>query len=187
MKRVIVLSFIIALLTSCASKQRETELLGKISKLEKQLDDCQNGAEKLHTKMKVYFEKGEFQLCKNVYSEMEKRHPDSELYSEVKGLYEKIIKDEQDKVESERLLAGKKVHEEKIKAEKEKQAEEAELAVMKRDIQKLLDSGIIRQFNPSTQEASVNPDVWNGIEYNDKANICVLLAKYSGSVKTDGM
>ena len=122
MKNLFFATAIILLLASCVSKQRETELLDKIETLETQLDDCQNGAEKLHAKMKLNYDKKEFQICKEVYSEMEKRHPDSELFGEVKSLYDKIIKDEKAKAEKERLLAEKKAREEKLKAEREKQA-----------------------------------------------------------------
>lgn len=122
MKKWIFATAIILILASCVSKQRETELLNKIETLEKQLDDCENGAEKLHAKMKLNYEKKEFHICKEVYSEMEKRHPDSELFGDVKSLYDKIIKDEKTKAEKERLLAEKKAREEKLKAEREKQA-----------------------------------------------------------------
>jgi hypothetical protein len=46
---------------------------------------------------------------------MEKRHPDSKLFVEVKSIYEKIIKDEKEKAEKERLLAEKE-KQEKLKA-----------------------------------------------------------------------
>lgn len=121
MKKLIILTVIVASLISCNSKQRETELLNKISELESQLDDCQNGAEKLHAKMKLTYEKGDFQLCKDIYSEMEERHPDSELFSEVKSLYYKIIKAEKEKAEKDRLLVEKKAREKKLKAERDKQ------------------------------------------------------------------
>ena len=107
MKKTLTLIFIISILVGCVSKQRETELLNKINDLETQLDECENGAEKIHSKMKLTFEKGNFQECKNLYHEMEKRHPDSELFSEVKEIYDKIVKDENEKANKERLLAEK--------------------------------------------------------------------------------
>ena len=115
------LILLIVTLASCVSKKKETELLIKISELENQLDDCQNGAEKLHAKMKLSYENNDFITCKSIYQEMETRHPDSELFIEVKSLYDKIIKDEKEKAEKERSLAEKKAKEAKIKAEKEKQ------------------------------------------------------------------
>lgn len=121
MKKIITLILLTTVLIGCVSKQRETELLNRIDELETKLDECENGAEKIHSKMKLEFEKGNLQECKNLYLEMEKRHPDSELFPEVKEIYDKIIKDEKEKAEKERLLAEKKAREAKLKAEKEKQ------------------------------------------------------------------
>ncbi len=132
MKNLILATAIVLLFVSCVSKQKETELLDKIESLENQLDDCQNGADKLHAKMKLNYDKKEFQICKEVYSEMEKRHPDSELFGEVKSLYDKIIKNEKAKVEKERIIAEKKAREEKLKAEREKQAKLKALKKLKK-------------------------------------------------------
>jgi hypothetical protein len=121
MKKIITLILLTTVLIGCVSKQRETELLNRIDELETKLDKCENGAEKIHSKMKLEFEKGNLQECKNLYVEMEKRHPDSELFPEVKEIYDKIIQDEKDKAEKERLLAEKKAREAKLNAEKEKQ------------------------------------------------------------------
>ena len=122
MKRLIILIIVFASLVGCVSKQRETELLDKITELETQLDEYQNGADKLHAKMKLNYDKNEFKLCKDVYLVMEKRHPDSDLFNEVKTLYDKIIKNEKAKIEKERLIAERKAREEKLKADREKQA-----------------------------------------------------------------
>ena len=121
MKKLIFIVLLSTLLFGCVSKQRETELLDKINKLETKLDECENGAEKIYSKMKLSYEDGNIQECKDLYFEMEKRHPDSELFIEVKKIYDKIIKEEKEKAEKERLLAEKKAKEEKIKAEREKQ------------------------------------------------------------------
>jgi hypothetical protein len=94
-------------LFSCVSKQRESELLEKIAELENQLENCEYGAEKIHAKMKISYENKDFQTCKDLYSEMTKRHPESKLYLEVKQIYDKIIKLEKEKAEKERLLAEK--------------------------------------------------------------------------------
>jgi hypothetical protein len=76
----------------CVSKERETALLKKIEKLEALLDECQNGAKRLHSKMKIYFEKANYDSCKIIFAEMEKRHPDSNLFPEVKKLYQEAFR-----------------------------------------------------------------------------------------------
>ncbi|HDH31484.1 MAG TPA: hypothetical protein ENH26_01775 [Candidatus Wolfebacteria bacterium] len=121
MRKSIILSLIFLTIIGCVSKQRGTELLEKTAKLESRLDNCENGAEKIHAKMKLSYEKKDFQTCKNLYNEMEKRHPDSELYKEVKAIYDKIIRFEKEKAEKERLLSEKRAREVKLKAEREKQ------------------------------------------------------------------
>jgi len=115
MKELIILTLIMATMISCVSKQRETELLDKISDLETQLDDCQNGADKLHARMKLSYDNKDFEDCKEIYAEMEKRHPESEQFPEVKLIYNKIIKAEKAKAEQERLLV-EKAKQEKLKA-----------------------------------------------------------------------
>jgi len=119
MKKLLLLLLLVpmvfASLVGCVSKQQETKLLEKISELETQLDECQNGADKLHAKMKLNFSKKEYQLCKEVYLEMEKRHPDSEFFNEVKSLYDIILKEEKAKEEIE-ILAAKKEKQAKLKA-----------------------------------------------------------------------
>lgn len=115
MKKIILPLVILTTIFGCVSKQRESELLDEIKKLELQLDDCINGAEKLHSRMKSSFDKQDYAECKIIYSEMEKRHPENELFLEVKTLYDKILKIEKVKAEKERLIAEKE-KQEKLKA-----------------------------------------------------------------------
>lgn len=103
------------LLFSCTNENREKELLDRIANLEEQLDDCQNGAVKLHARMKNSFEKEKFDECKSLFSEMEERHPDSELFSDVKKLYQKIIEIENKREEDKRLQIEKE-KKEKLRA-----------------------------------------------------------------------
>lgn len=121
MKHFLLILTTIIILISCSDKEKEAQLQNRITELENQLDDCQNGADKIHAKMKLSFEKNDFNACKNYYQEMKERHPDSELFGEVRSIYDKIIKDEKEKAEKERLLAEKKEQERKQKAKKEKQ------------------------------------------------------------------
>ena len=121
MKHLVLIIATIFLLTSCSDKEKEAQLQNQITELENQLDECQNGADKIHARMKLSFKEDDFIAFKNYYREMEKRHPDSKLFTEVKSIYDKIIKDEKEKAEKERLLAEKKEQERKLKVEKEKQ------------------------------------------------------------------
>jgi hypothetical protein len=121
MKHLLLILTTIILLTSCSDKEKEAQLQSRITELEHQLDECQNGADKIHAKMKLSFEKNDFNACKNYYQEMKERHPDSELFVEVQSIYDKIIKEEKEKAEKERLLVEKQEKERKLKAEKEKQ------------------------------------------------------------------
>ncbi len=90
MRKLIVLLALMATLMGCDNKQRETKLLEKIEQLENQLDECRNGAEKIHSKMKLSYEQKDFKLCKSLYSEMEQRHPDSQLFTEVRSIYDNV-------------------------------------------------------------------------------------------------
>lgn len=117
MKKIFILSILlVVILIGCVSKQRENELLSTISRLESQLDECQNGADKLYAKMKAFYEKSNFQMCKGTFLEMEKRYPESELLPEMKSIYNKIIKEEA-------IIAER----EKAKIEKEKKEKLAAL------------------------------------------------------------
>jgi hypothetical protein len=146
MKKAIVLSVILVVLLSCVSRQREAELLKEIAKLESQLDECQNGAEKIHAKMKLSYGQKDFNTCKKLYKEMEQRHPESELFPEVKALYDEVVKAEKEKTEKERLLAEKKAREAKLKAEKEKQQKLNALKKLKKEYDDV--SGITWYKNP---------------------------------------
>ncbi|MGE4542710.1 MAG: hypothetical protein AB7D06_01250 [Pedobacter sp.] len=110
MKTLVLFILVVVILMGCDGKQKEIELLDKIQSLESQLDECQNGADKIHAQMKLSYEKKDYELTKNLFKEMEKRHAESELFAESKTLYEKIIK-----IEKEKEL------EEKNRKEREKQ------------------------------------------------------------------
>ena len=115
MRLFLVLILLSVLFTGCTNEKREKELLNKISELETQLDDCQNGADKLHARIKIAFEKEDFELCKSIFQEMEKRHPNSELFLDVKNIYQKIITIEK-KNEEERRKQAEKEQSEKLRA-----------------------------------------------------------------------
>lgn len=121
MKKLILLLTTIILLASCSDKKKESQLQNQITELQNKLDECVNGADKIHAKVKLAFEQNDLITCKSLYQEMEQRHPDSELFTEVKNIYDKIIKDEKEKAEKERLIIEKKERARKLNAEKEKQ------------------------------------------------------------------
>lgn len=91
MKKYSLFFSLLILLSGCVSKQREDELLAKVQELETKLDECENGDEKLYAGMIRLYELGDYQKCKSLFSEMETRHPDSELFQEAKEIYNKII------------------------------------------------------------------------------------------------
>ncbi|NLT51436.1 MAG: hypothetical protein GXX85_11010 [Ignavibacteria bacterium] len=107
--------FSIIVFSGCSNEKRERELLNKVSDLETKLDECQNGADKLHARIKIAFEKEDFKLCKSIYEEMEKRHPNSELYLDVREIYQKVITIENKKEEDLRKQSEKE-QKEKLRA-----------------------------------------------------------------------
>lgn len=115
MRLLLTLIILSVLISSCSNEKREKELLNKISELESQLDDCQNGADKLHARIKIAFEKEDYPLCKSIYAEMEKRHPNSDLFNDVKNIYQNVLKIEQRKEEELRKQAEKE-RKEKLRA-----------------------------------------------------------------------
>ena len=108
MRSIIILIILSSFVYSgCSDKKRENELSKKISELENKLDECQNGADKLHASIKIAFEKEDYTLCKSIYQEMEKRHPNSGLFIDVKNIYQKAVEIEKKKEEEVRIQAEK--------------------------------------------------------------------------------
>lgn len=112
MRKILLLFFIVSL-ASCTSN--EEDLLSKISSLESQLDDCQNGPEKLSLEIKNAFDANEFSKVKAKFEEMKTRHSGSIQYSEALEIYNSVIeKEEKDAAERERKIEEEKA--EKLKA-----------------------------------------------------------------------
>jgi len=98
-------ALLIAIIQGCGPSQADydsikednKELKSELADIKQELDDCEHGAEKLHAKMKKAFEKEDFSSCKSIFSKMENRHPDSELFTEVKSIYDKVVAIEEEK------------------------------------------------------------------------------------------
>jgi hypothetical protein len=120
-------------LCSCVSKQRENELLDVISDFEIKLDDCQNGADKLYAKMILNYENGDFFSCKEIFNAMQNKHPDSKLFVDVKSMYDKVLKDERDKADRERILAEKEAEEKRKKIEEKRKKRLEALKKLKKE------------------------------------------------------
>lgn len=81
-------------LCSCVSKNREKELLDKISELEAQLDECENGAEKLIGAVEKAYSEKEYLLAREKIQILYERHPESPKNAEFKKLLKTIEKEE---------------------------------------------------------------------------------------------
>ena len=115
MKRTLLLLTFIFALGACSNKEKEAELENRISKLEAQLDECKNGADKLLAKINISYENENFESVKSTYSEFENRHPEATEFQEAKTVYDKVIQiEEENRKEAERLAEKEKA--EKLKA-----------------------------------------------------------------------
>jgi len=157
MKKVLIPILLLILLINCVSKQRENELLEKIANLERQLDECENGAEKLHAKMEISFKNEDFISCKSIFNEMKKRHPESEYYYKVKAMFESV-----EKIEEKR---------ERTKKIKEEQQRQTKLKALKK-LKKTFDdvSGITWYKQPYF------------VHYNNTNLVSIYIGQKEGSV-----
>lgn len=108
MKHLILILTAILLFASCSNKEKEADLQVMITELENQLDECQNGASKIHAKAKLAFDENDFRACKEYYTEIKDKYPDSELLAEVKTIYDKIIQEEKEASKRYSLLLEKR-------------------------------------------------------------------------------
>jgi hypothetical protein len=107
MKRIIFLLILIFLTATCSDKEKQDELKNRIVELEMQLDDCQNGAEKLLARIKIAFDEERFTDVKTIYFDFQNRHPESPEFSDAKTIYYKAIKAEEEKIKETGRLAEK--------------------------------------------------------------------------------
>lgn len=133
MKKIYLILFLTSLIGfySC----NNSELENKIKELETQLDECQNGAEKLFSRMKIAYDETDFQKAKVIFEDLKGRHPDSEFFSQGQEIYSLIVNEE------DRIL----------KEEERKRAEmEAKRLASLKKLRKKFDdvSGVTWYYNP---------------------------------------
>lgn len=108
----IVFSF---LFSGCSDKEKEAMLESQINQLEQELDDCQNGADKLLAKIQIAFEKENWEDVKVHFSVLESRHPESVEFQHAIIIHESVLRlEEKQRLEAENLL--KKQEEERLSA-----------------------------------------------------------------------
>lgn len=89
-KKHLLLSLICVLFfSSCNNEKKESELQSKIEDLEKQLDECKNGEEKIISTIKNMYSKKNFKVAASHYSELLNRFPSSSYLSEGKEIFDK--------------------------------------------------------------------------------------------------
>ena len=120
MKKLLLLLLCVPLMFSnCSNEEKELELQNEVNSLKSQvyelndeLDECENGSEKILAKIKISNNDEE---VKSLYLEIKKRHPESVEYIEAKNIYDKIIKKEEN--EKARLLKKEeRLQKEKLKS-----------------------------------------------------------------------
>ena len=104
MKRTVLSLALISLLLSCSDKETNAKHQKEIAALQQQLDECQNGADKIFAKAEIAYDKQDFETVKALYSEMEKRHPEAPQFEQTKVFYDEVVKiEEAERKEKERL------------------------------------------------------------------------------------
>ena len=115
MKKLIYLLLLtpIIYLTSCSDKEKEAELEAEIIELSSQLDECENGSDKLLAAIEIADKKKNITEVKILFEEIEDRHPESKEYTLARKIYDKIIAEE--KAKKDKLLREIKLKEKEEK------------------------------------------------------------------------
>jgi hypothetical protein len=103
MKRISLILMISVALGACSDKEQEA----RISELEFQLDQCENGAEKLLAKIQIDFEQENLESVKTTFIEIEKGHPESAEYKQAKKIHQQVLKIEDDRTIQAEIIAAK--------------------------------------------------------------------------------
>ena len=104
-------------LTSCSDKEKEAELEAEIIELSTQLDECENGSDKLLAAIEIADKKKDNMEVKILFEEIEDRHPESKEYTLARKIYDKIIAEE--KAKKDKLLREIKLKEKEEKKKNE--------------------------------------------------------------------
>ena len=95
MKKLLLILLCLPLLfSSCSDKEKEAELEAKIIELSSQLDECENGAEKIMARIELANDFSDIKTIKSLFSELKQRHPESKEFIKAKVIYDKILLEE---------------------------------------------------------------------------------------------
>lgn len=122
---------LIVVLSSCSTDALEK----RIAELETQLEDCQNGPDKIAGKIQSAFNEKDFAGVKSLFSVMKEKHSGTQVYQEAKRIFDEVIALEE------------KENFEKLKKEEEEKAEKLKsLTKLKKRLDDV--SGITWYHNP---------------------------------------
>lgn len=133
MKNIYFLLLLSIIVISCSDKEKEAELEAKILELTTQLDDCENGSDKLLAAIEIAYKNNNNTKAKSLFKDLEDRHPESKEYNLGSKIYNKIVAEEKaikDKLRKEKEL---KEREEKRKIELAKKERLKSLKKLKKD------------------------------------------------------
>jgi hypothetical protein len=122
--------------SACINEVREKQLLEKIADLESRLDECENGADKIHARIELAFKEEKYDTCETLYLSMKNRHPDSELFPEVEKTYHKAVLKVEEREEKARR-EREKARREREKARRERLASLRRLKKEHDDVQNI--------------------------------------------------
>ena len=77
MKKVSFIFIMTLVFSACSDKEKETELQTRIKELEVQLDDCENGAERVIAKVEKAYHENDFLLARDQIALLKERFPES--------------------------------------------------------------------------------------------------------------
>ncbi len=113
MSKLLLFTFASILLFSCEGNKIELEK--RIAELEVQLDECQNGPEKISGKIQAAFNENQFESVKQLFSEMKEKHSGSTFYSQTKEIFDQVLAMEE-KLKEEEIKKAENEKAEKLKA-----------------------------------------------------------------------
>lgn len=109
MNYTIIAALLLFLVSSCKDEKKERALEERISTLEKQLDDCQNGEDKLMGLIRNSFDSKNYKLASKTYTELSNKFPSSTYLSEARDIF---TKSNEEIANEQKAAADKKAKEE---------------------------------------------------------------------------